>query len=283
MLDRVEAGIRAEGIEPGAIAQIVLTHTHANHAGLAAALHARTGAPILVHERGAKTIARFAAAIEDRGALVVRAARAAAVPEPLIAAFADLSNAQLPSPESVPADAIRTLADRAALAAGDATWTVVHLPGHAADHIALVHRASGVVIAGDMLLRGIPSQPGLEPRTAGGRPRTLAVLMDSLKRLSRLDAAIVLPGHGAPIRAHRVLVARRLAHIRARLVAAHAAVAAGARTLWDVMGALDGAIEAPADLPPRLAEGIALVDWLIEHRRVARAVREGVVELGVGG
>jgi glyoxylase-like metal-dependent hydrolase (beta-lactamase superfamily II) len=45
---RLEADLRAEGIEPGALKAVVLTHAHADHAGGARALQARFGVPVLV-------------------------------------------------------------------------------------------------------------------------------------------------------------------------------------------------------------------------------------------
>lgn len=48
-LKRILAALRENEIEPGTIALILLTHGHSDHAGCAAELRRRTGAPIALH------------------------------------------------------------------------------------------------------------------------------------------------------------------------------------------------------------------------------------------
>ncbi len=62
---RILGVARRAGIEPEDIDLIVLTHTHVDHAGGAAALARRTGAPVVVQARGRAQLAR------GRGAPVV--------------------------------------------------------------------------------------------------------------------------------------------------------------------------------------------------------------------
>src|SRR5919107_1415622 len=50
---RIVAGLRAIGRHPGDVTRIVLTHAHTDHAGGAAEMAARTGAPVAVHEADA--------------------------------------------------------------------------------------------------------------------------------------------------------------------------------------------------------------------------------------
>ena len=51
---RIVAGLRAIGRHPGDVRRIVLTHAHTDHAGGAAEMAARTGAPVAVHEADAR-------------------------------------------------------------------------------------------------------------------------------------------------------------------------------------------------------------------------------------
>jgi glyoxylase-like metal-dependent hydrolase (beta-lactamase superfamily II) len=63
----------------------------------------------------------------------------------------------------------------------------------------------------------------------------LGAYLDSLRRLSRLDGVLVLPGHG-PIRPDAgEAAAEYIAHREERLDQVRAAVAAGARTAQEVV------------------------------------------------
>ncbi len=62
-------------------------------------------------------------------------------------------------------------------------WEVLHLPGHADGHLALLR--DGVLVAGDALLGGITPNVGLWP---GSAPDPLADYLGSLERIAELDA-----------------------------------------------------------------------------------------------
>ncbi len=73
-------------------------------------------------------------------------------------------------------------------------WEVLHLPGHADGHLALLR--DGVLIAGDALLGGITPNVGLWP---GSAPDPLTDYLRSLERIAELDPRLALPGHGERI------------------------------------------------------------------------------------
>lgn len=51
-LDAILAEMRADGLDPNRVAKILLTHSHADHAGGAAAIHKMTGAQVFVGRAG---------------------------------------------------------------------------------------------------------------------------------------------------------------------------------------------------------------------------------------
>ncbi|RFU19930.1 MBL fold metallo-hydrolase [Geodermatophilus marinus] len=84
--------------------------------------------------------------------------------------------------------------------------------GHTSGHTALHLPAAGVVLTGDALVTGHPTSarpgPQLLPRMFHHDPAGAAA---ALEALARLDADVVLPGHGEPFRgAVRDAVARAL-------------------------------------------------------------------------
>ncbi len=273
---RVARAADAAGVPLAGVAQIILTHTHQAHAGALAALHAGCGAPILLHPRGVHAVTDPRAEHAARAGLLDRVARAAGAPPAIVDALATWE-AAVESPGGVDGRALRPVDHGDVVPAGDDDWMVLHLPGHAPDQLVLQHVASGTVLAGDLVLRDRATRPALEPRGAEGRPHTLADLIASLLALGRLDASIILPGHGPPIRAHRVLIARRLADIRARLQTVRSIVAGRPRSLWDVARHLGGPVDDAAEAADRLAIAVAYSDWLAQRGWAARHVRDGIV------
>lgn len=133
------------------------------------------------------------------------------------------------------------------------------------------------MVVGDLLLRHRPTLVGLASQRANAsQPRGLAALVASWRSIGRLPVAIAWPGHGPPVRAHRVLIARRLAELRARVAAARSAVEGGATTVWEVAEALRLSA-APEDLAATLSAAVSLLDWLTTQRRIQRRVTSGVV------
>ena len=106
------------------------------------------------------------------------------------------------------------------------TWQVIETPGHAPSHICLYQPERRLLISGDHLLGRVSLY-----FDAGYTPDPVAEFLDSLGKVERLDARLVLSGHGRPftdvaghVAANRALVEQRLGPCRPRLAArpAHA-------------------------------------------------------------
>jgi glyoxylase-like metal-dependent hydrolase (beta-lactamase superfamily II) len=262
------------------IARIVLPQVGIAHAGLCGELQALTGAPVFAHPLAAGFLADFDAAWEARSELHLRAARAAAVPSALIQALASELSERAALGRSVPAGALHPLDDRSNLRMGDGWWSVAHLAGPSPDEIGFHHAPSGTFLGGDLLARHAPTRPALVPRRDdGSRPQTLADLIRSWRRFGGLSIDIAWMARGPAIRAHRVLVARRLAELRRRLQVARGAVAGGAGTIWETACVLDASPPRVETLDALLGDTVALLDWLVERGLVHRSVQDGVVRL----
>jgi glyoxylase-like metal-dependent hydrolase (beta-lactamase superfamily II) len=88
----------------------------------------------------------------------------------------------------------RTLADGDEVSAGELRLTVVHTPGHAADHICFWEPVSRGVFCGDMMTATTTIM--VPPASRGG---SLREYLSSLHRLAALNPTVAWPGHGEAI------------------------------------------------------------------------------------
>ncbi|RZU76280.1 glyoxylase-like metal-dependent hydrolase (beta-lactamase superfamily II) [Micromonospora kangleipakensis] len=129
---RIVRGLAAIGKTPADVTGIVLTHAHPDHAGGAAELSRRTGAPVAAHTAD------------------VPYAESGQVPphDPTITAgrfLARLAGGRFPAVEVA-----CPLADGDVLAVGGGL-RVLHTPGHSPGHVSLLHEPTRVLVTGDAL------------------------------------------------------------------------------------------------------------------------------------
>jgi glyoxylase-like metal-dependent hydrolase (beta-lactamase superfamily II) len=275
-LDALRSGLRDLGAAIEDVSLVAVTHSHLDHLGLARSVQEASGARIAGHPKAVAALADFSRHWRDRVMLLERAARAAAAPPATSDAALDIEISRGALAGSVDPSALTELRDGTVVALGDSNWTAVHTPGHTGDHIALLHGPSGGAFTGDLILRHLGTVPYLEARKPGSRPNPMGELIASWRRLGRLPLTIAWPGHGGPIRAHRILIARRLVAARSRLQASRSALLGGAETIWEVATALRLSHD-PEDLPAVLGESAALLNWLVDRGVATRSVAHGVI------
>jgi len=171
------------GIAPRALAHIVLTHIHLDHAGGVGALAAAfPRASVWVHERGARHLAEPARLVAST-TRVYGADRMATLFGPM---------------EPVPPDRIRVFGDGASMDLGGRSLTALDTPGHAPHHLAIVDSATGVVFTGDALGIHVPALPILRPATPPP-DFDLEAAVASIERIRSVDPTTLLFAHFGPI------------------------------------------------------------------------------------
>ena len=184
----LEYALGLAGASPEQLSLLVCTHLHADHAGLAAEVVARTGCEFA---RGAGPETSDHLLRDPHVPLAERRRRGLheGIPESELDEWVD------PAPED-DLDYPHVVPDRI-LAAGDeidsrpGAWTVVPAPGHSPTQIVLHNRDRRWLISADLAYD--VAEPFFE---YGATPDPYAEHIASIDRALELDAALAFPGHG---------------------------------------------------------------------------------------
>jgi glyoxylase-like metal-dependent hydrolase (beta-lactamase superfamily II) len=181
------------GRSPADVAALVLTHAHFDHIGFAERARRELGIEVWAPEDDVPLTRHPLQYTRERSPLAY-AWRPGA--RPIMAALLR-NRAFFPAP----------IAEVRRFRAGDGALplpgspVVVATPGHTLGHVALALPERGALIAGDALVTLDPytgaTGPRLVARAATADPERAFASLDAL---ARTEAAIVLPGHGAPWR-----------------------------------------------------------------------------------
>jgi glyoxylase-like metal-dependent hydrolase (beta-lactamase superfamily II) len=279
VMDVLTASFSGAGRRMSDVGQLVLTSSRPQCFAAAARLQEITAARIVAHPSAAKSLSDPHAARKARLQHLERTARAAGVPSDVWVSFLETAGSGPPVGSEVPEGSLKLVDEGDTIRAGGYAWHVMHTPGPSPDHVSLLHERSGAMFSGSLLLRNRRTTPALAAKDAEWG---LTPLVASMRRVGRLPVSIAWASEGETIRAHRVLVAVRLAGIRRSIASARAAVGAGARTVWEVAEQTGLATDA-ATLPDVLAETIALLDWLTTRDQLQRQLHGPVVHYSATG
>ncbi|AYG93829.1 MBL fold metallo-hydrolase [Brevundimonas naejangsanensis] len=255
------------------VTQVICTHMHPDHVGLAGWLAERFGAPMLMSRLEFVTT-RILLADEALGPPAGAEAfyRAAGWTDEQIGRWRSGYGGFGRAVEAFPRE-YRRLAENDVLTLGGEAWRVVVGEGHSPEHVCLWRETDGVFIAGDQILPRISSNVSIWPTEPDADP-----LGDWLRSLEDLKARLpgdllVLPSHGEPfygvttrlealLRGHEVALKRLEKTLRTPCRAV------------DVFGALFARPVGDAVLGMATGEALAHLNYLERQGRVRRA-RDG--------
>ncbi|HZD86844.1 MAG TPA: MBL fold metallo-hydrolase [Gaiellaceae bacterium] len=151
-------------------------------------------------------------------------------------------------------------------------WRIVHLPGHADGHLALLR--DGILLAGDTILDPISPIVGVYPDS---RPDPLGDYLDSLRRIVELAPSVAFAGHRDPIREPAGRARELLEHHRRRLDETLRALSAEPASGYEVSHRVFPSALAPALRRFALAETLAHLERLVREERAERVGEPGRV------
>jgi glyoxylase-like metal-dependent hydrolase (beta-lactamase superfamily II) len=271
-----EMGMSELGWSFSDLRQIVLTHCHPDHFGLAGWLQARVGGgpTVWLSEREweiAKIVWMERSPQRD-GELAGHARRCGVAPEIVKqlrgARGVDQENAANAGTRPFPQQ-VDFLAHGDTIEMGGRTWQAVHTPGHSDGHLAFYDEACSVMLAGDQVLPHITPNIGLWP---GVEPDPLGRYLLSLPVLKKLSVELGLPGHGPVIRDWVGRIeelerhhANRLAHM------SNVVRERGPATVWQVAErSFDFFSMSPGEWAFALVETLSHLDYLVAQGMMER-------------
>lgn len=267
-----EAAFQTLRLHPQHIRQIVLTHMHPDHFGLAGWLQQRSGAPVKMTACDRDAARRTWTHRQGRDQLIASFLRACGAPPATLEAIvlAGEATAAMTDPSPVHID---TLTPGESLHMGGRDWEIIATPGHSDGHAILLDRRDGLALSGDHVLMTITPNIGRWP---DAEPAPLARYLHSLAALSPLPIAQALPGHRAIITDWSGRIAELQAHHAQRLAQIQAQAAPGA-SVFDVARRIF-AFErfTPHEMRFAIAETLAHLEHLQAAGGLRRDERAGV-------
>lgn len=268
------ARLEDHNMTPSDVEQVLVTHPHPDHFGLANRLR-QEGAKILASPACAEIIADFAGRLDAEQDFFTDFFEGHGMAATTAQTVTELSESYLSFAPGVETDTL--LSDGEVVTVDGTAITAESVAGHAPGERIFTFENDGELqaIVGDHVLGEITPNPLLQPPENGKRPRVLPKYNRSLERLQERNFDRLLPGHreeiGDPM--GRIEAIRSAHEERTENVYE---LVDGPTTAVEVMNGLFG------DLPlteyfPGMSEAIGHLDVLEERGKVASTTNGGIV------
>jgi glyoxylase-like metal-dependent hydrolase (beta-lactamase superfamily II) len=193
------------------ISQIIVTHIHPDHYGLAGRLKQLSGAKIAAHHLEKDLIESRYVDMKGLLAQLEQWLRVNGVPAHELYG---LQTASLEIIEMVnPAIPDISLHGGETIAVGGFSFHVIWAPGHSPGQICLYEPEQKVLFSGDHVLAMVTPNIGLNPQSS---PDPLHDYLNSLATIKKLDITLILPGHGRPFTGLKTRIEELFQHHEAR-------------------------------------------------------------------
>lgn len=244
--------------------RIYLTHAHPDHYGLAGHFQRISGAPVYALDKEIRVVPiewqpdgahmnALAGFFEKHGA-----------PQEVVQRVTVRSLEVLHMVEPQPV--LSPLYEGNEVCLGGRPYRVIWVPGHADGHLILHREEDGLLFAGDQILVKITPNIALWP---GLDPNPLRSYLESLNKIEKLQATVVLPGHRAVIHDVRRRVAELREHHRIRAQACWDAAGDGA-TAYEVCLNIFPRLKSVDDVRLGMVETLSHLEYLVSEGRLER-------------
>lgn len=260
------------------ISQILVTHVHPDHYGMAGRVKKISGASLAMHHIEKGFIDSRYISMEVLINQIDQLLLANGVPPKMVAA---LSKATVGLEQYVvPTYPDITLHDDEIVTTGIFTFKVIWTPGHSSGHICLYEPEKKIMLSGDHVLPTITPNVSVHPQAI---ENPLGRYFDSLNELKRLDVELTLPGHEKPFTDFRKRIDKILQHHEQRNQEILTALGNKSRTSFqiaqEVSWGFKGTWQSLPDFHKRIAilETLAHLEMLATRGQVDRLPGEDIM------
>lgn len=276
----LDAALRMRGLTVEDVEQVVLTHQHLDHVGLAHRVRERSGAPVVGHRLLRDFLVDLPESMRLEDDYQAEVMRLHGVPEERIQELYAVSELHRRYGGAVTVD--RLLDEDDVVVMGGRDYRVLYRSGHSPTDTIFVDEPGRVAIVGDHLIGKISSNPVVHrpldrPADVRDRRRALVAYLDSMRATAALDLTLLLPGHGNPVEDdHGALVADRLDFHERRKERIFGGLAEGPLTAHGIALRLWGDV-AERESFLTLSETLGHLDLLEDEGRVRQDEEDGLV------
>ena len=272
------SGLKEYGFTIKDIKQIIITHAHPDHTGLAAKIAAFSGAGIYISEAEAEDLKIRYEKYDDMIAESLKILKSSGVPPQ----EAIQLNHMLPKEFMIPVNAASYLKEGDIIEFDPFEFTVIETPGHSACHICLYEPKKKFLFSGDTLLPEITPNIGYAPQFGKDM---LGEFIESLEKLYSLEINLVFPGHGPAFSGARQLIEALIRHHDERERIIMNILEGNSKTPYQVaqevpwnVDVKDGKFEYMSILDRRLAitETVAHLEHMVNKKEIGKMEENGV-------
>jgi glyoxylase-like metal-dependent hydrolase (beta-lactamase superfamily II) len=271
--ETLRGAMEQRGIAWREIRQIVLTHMHPDHMGMAARLLELTGAELAMHEAEARHL-KLVTSSDRRFPWIDLVYRQAGVPKGLEDKMDQHFAEVRKNFHDLSPDLLFSGGEEFPTAIGPlkVLWTSGHSPGH----ICLYARERKVLFSGDQILENITPNIAWHPDRD-----MLGEFLESLERLAALDVELILPSHGEPFSGHRRWIEETIQHHRERCDEIHGLIQHSPRTAHSLVGEMWRKKLSPINHHFAIFEVLAHLEHMQRQGRVRNREENGALSWNV--
>jgi len=265
-IESLQSQLAALGLGFRDIKQVIVTHIHPDHYGMAAHVRRESGCEVLVHEKDIEFLRwrqRDFATLDINGWFERHGMPDTALPPSVGGRMGRWGEASEPD---------RTMSDGERLRVGDFELQVMWTPGHSPGHACFYEENLELLLTGDHVLPTISPNVGQWP---GTDTNPLGDYLASLQRLRGLSVKRVLPAHEYDFEDLEARLDGLMEHHDARLQEVIDAMQAGADTGYEIargikwsIGHFDGFD--PMTRRAAMTETMAHLEHLMREGRIDR-------------
>lgn|SRR5699024_6862760 len=202
--------LRKNNLKISDLDAIILTHNHVDHIGLVNRIRTHHSLDVFAHPDAFVRLKRDQSFLEERVAFFNSLYKQMGSGDEAVKQIKNMRSAITRNKSQKIDGEIKPIRE------GDKLFgfQVIEVFGHAPDHIALFHEASGMLLSGDHVIKNMSTNALVELGTDGNRTQSLVLYEYALKKIAHLPLQVIYPGHGDIIDAPQEAVFKNMERIQ---------------------------------------------------------------------